>query len=335
MPEMSWSALDAHLIPHCDGSLLSATRVHRLAAFDTAQAEVWVKREDESGFGISGTKRRKYASLLPALRAGGYTDVALLGGARSNHVVSLLQLLREAGLRPHLFLKASHSPDRGGNRLLLDLLAAPEDIHWVPAAQWPQAGAQAARFLASLDRPGCLIPEGGHHPFSLAGAMTLAPAIGADEGQTGPFDHIFIDAGTGLSASALRAGLHLMGHRGTLHVVLIAGHPDSFAAQDAQVSAWAGDLFPAPFPPPERLQVHEPLTARAFGSVNATILAGTRRLARDCGILTDPIYTTKLFLTAEAVIRDQGLRGRVLIIHSGGGTGLLGFGDRLQALSGF
>jgi len=330
MPAFSWSSLTSLLHSACDPDLLANTRAHRLPSFDTAQAEVWVKREDESGFGVSGTKRRKYASLLPALQAAGVEAVALIGGPRSNHVVSLVQLLRERGLQPYLFLKEDHAPARGGNRFLIDLLTGPEEIQWVPSADWSQVVARAEAFMAGLDRPGAVIPEGGHHPGSVAGAATLAVDLHRHEADAPPFDHIFIDAGTGLSASGLRGGLRLAGHAAQLHVVLMAGDAASFWAQDEQVRTWSGQVLPQPFPPPARLHLHHPPTARAFGSVNATVLAETRRLARESGLLTDPVYTTKLFLAARRLIVEQALSGRILLIHSGGGTGLMGFASRLS-----
>lgn len=329
MPVLPWPTLEAVLRRACVADLLTPTRVHRLPAYDTAGAEVWVKREDESGFGISGPKRRKYASLLPALQAAGKEEIALIGGAHSNHVVSLLQLLREAGLRPHLFLKAAHSSTRGGNRLLLELLARPDELHWVSAAHWPQVMDLAAAHLQAYGARAGVIPEGGHHPGAVQGAATLGPDLHRHEVAGGPFDHIFIDAGTGLSASALRGALRLAGHPAALHVVLVAGDPAYFLAQDAQVQTWLGTQLGQVIPAPRALHLHRPASARAFGSVNATVLAELRRLAQDSGLLTDPVYTAKLFLTARHVIQTRHLRGRILLIHSGGGTGLMGFTDRL------
>jgi 1-aminocyclopropane-1-carboxylate deaminase/D-cysteine desulfhydrase-like pyridoxal-dependent ACC family enzyme len=43
------------------------------------------------------------------------------------------------------------------------------------------------------------------------------------------------------------------------------------------------------------------------------------------GILTDPVYTAKLFLEAERICLVQEISGNTLIVHSGGGTGLFGY----------
>ena len=62
--------------------------------------------------------------------------------------------------------------------------------------------------------------------------------------------------------------------------------------------------------------------------MNQTLKIATLRYAQSEGLLTDPIYTTKLFYTAEQLIIDKKVSGNILIIHSGGGTGLLGFAEK-------
>jgi len=73
--------------------------------------------------------------------------------------------------------------------------------------------------------------------------------------------------------------------------------------------------------------LYYPATAKSFGSTNKTIFNEIRRIAREDGILTDPVYSSKLFLTARQTIFDQALDGNILLIHSGGGLALSGFMD--------
>ena len=94
-------------------------------------------------------------------------------------------------------------------------------------------------------------------------------------------------------------------------------------------SQWFQDLFNQSIPPNPLYSHYFPITGKSFGNVNATVLKETRRIALEEGIITDPVYTTKLFMTARDVISQQSLKGKVLIIHSGGGTGLMGFGERI------
>lgn len=315
------------ILSHCEADLLTPTRVHRLREFADVSAEVWVKREDESGFVLSGCKKRKYASLLPYLRTQG-REVIVIGGANSNHVVAFCSLLREAGLPCRLFLKTGHASATSGNGLLRHLLTDEAEIRWVSPQDWPQVEA-----LAQMECPDSLIiPEGGTHPAALPGACTLWLDILRNERDIDvTFDHIFIDSGTALVAGTL-LGMKQW-HRPTtmLHVVLTAGDEAFFHTQYARFQQWAQDLWENSFLPATHFTLHRPATARSFGSVNATILAETKRLAQTHGLITDPVYTTKLFFTARKVMEADRMTGRVLVVHSGGGAGLMGFGERLGA----
>jgi 1-aminocyclopropane-1-carboxylate deaminase len=306
---------------YCQADLLTPTRVHRLRDFAQAPVEVWVKREDESGFGISGCKKRKYASLLPYLQAQ-QKPVLLMGGSHSNHIVGLTQLLREEGLPFRLYLKESHAPSLRGNGLLRYLLTAEEQIRWVSSGEW--AGVEILALSECPDH--VIVPEGGTHPAALPGACTLWLDILRNEAEAGfTFDHLFIDSGTALVAGALLGMKQRQRPHTHLHVVLTAGEERYFHQQYAHFQAWSQAWLGTPFPAPDRLHLHQPATARAFGSVNATIRQEVKQLAQRHGLLCDPIYTAKLFYTVRQVIETQTLEGRALIIHSGGGTGLMGF----------
>jgi 1-aminocyclopropane-1-carboxylate deaminase/D-cysteine desulfhydrase-like pyridoxal-dependent ACC family enzyme len=73
--------------------------------------------------------------------------------------------------------------------------------------------------------------------------------------------------------------------------------------------------------------LYYPATAKSFGSTNKTIFKEIQRVAREDGILTDPVYSSKLFLTARQTILNKKFGGNILLIHSGGGLALTGFMD--------
>lgn len=317
----------------CEVDLLSKTRIHSLSSFDTNTARTWLKREDESGFGISGCKKRKYASLLPWLRKHAYQQVYAIGGGSSNHLPGLLQLLREWRMGVHLFLKESHEQRLRGNPLLLYLLSDPAEITRVRAADWHQveALARARKAAEPVADSIYIVPEGAFCEPALPGACTLMLDILRNEAEAGlAFSHIFIDSGSAMTAGALVLMNALLGRSCCIHVVLTAGEVVFFRQRLRQLADWLPPVFGRSGDLPDDFRLHMPVTARSFGSVNATVLAETKRLAREEGVLTDPVYTTKLMMTARAVVRQEKLAGEVLIVHSGGGTGLMGFGERWE-----
>lgn len=317
---METAPLNPHLLPH--------TRVHKLNRNFGPDCSVFVKREDETGYSISGNKRRKYASLLPWLHKNQYESVAVIGGARSNNVVGICQLLIEQGIVPIPFLREAHGPPDPGNPLLLRLLVPEEQIQWVSGQDWPRVESIARAFADQAKPRTYVLPEGANCPPALPGALTLLADIQQNESEHGiHFDHILIDAGTGLTAAALALANAALPQPKGIHILLLAGDETSFAAHMEQVATW----FQPPFPLPS-YRIHIPKSAKSFGAVNRTTLDGLVKIAREEGILTDPVYSAKLFNEAAGIIERETLTGNVLLIHSGGGQALPSFAQKLFPL---
>jgi 1-aminocyclopropane-1-carboxylate deaminase len=66
---------------------------------------------------------------------------------------------------------------------------------------------------------------------------------------------------------------------------------------------------------------------KSFGGTDRTIFRVINSIARNDGILTDPVYSAKLFITAKQAIQDLSIDGNILLIHSGGTLALSGFMD--------
>lgn len=299
------------------------SRIHPLPSLSQAHRQVWVKREDELGFGVSGTKKRKYLSLLPFLKAQNFAGIALIGGEHSNHLAAFAQLLNENRLGYEIFLKPSQQTLKKGNAFLLDLLTADKKKHYVAGKDWEKVVEIAESYMHDCHGAGnyFVVPEGGSCEQSISGLATLYVDIVRNEQENQlTFDHIFIDSGTGLQAATLAYQLALHGADAQLHVVHVAGGQADFERGFELCCQY----YRQPLTPLS-VRHHVPATAKAFGSVNASIWAEIRYFAQTEGLLLDPIYTAKLCYTARRLMDELEMRGNVLIVHTGGGTGLMGF----------
>jgi len=309
------------------------SRFHALHSFEK---DCFVKRDDELGFGLSGSKIRKFRTLLPWLIRQGAEEAVVIGTPHSNNVLSLVQLLIENGISPILFLRGESRIDLKGNLLMTRLLTMPKSIKWIPRHLWVDVETLAhdyAKEQLERDRMAVVISEGSSMPASFPGAMTLALDILRNEEGTGiTFDHLFMDAGTGLMAAATLLAFAWMEKPINVHIILMAGNLEQFdknlAYYHGVFEKWIGDKVP--FPKNYQLMFSE--TSSAFGSVNKNVLEMIRFMALEEGILTDPIYSAKLFYTVKHLMRNQEFRGNKLIVHSGGGTSLWGYHERLQQI---
>lgn len=306
---------------HVDSTYPLHSRVHPLHSFPKG-AQWFVKRDDELSFGISGSKYRKYASLIPYLKQNHYQKVHLVGSAHSNHLVSILQLLNEHQIPSVVYiLKPAHTSPQG-NYSFLKLLLGNNPLHLLSKEEWPHRDSIISRALSSS----CIyIPEGGELFESLPGALSLPFDIHANQCSLATrFDHFFIDAGTGLSAIAMLLGMPLANLTGIAHVVLMADSSELFEEKLLNYKRQLERTLSCALALPQ-YRLYRPSTSRSFGSINKQISQEIHLMATKEGILCDPIYTAKLFYSAKAIQQQHSLEGNILCMHSGGGLSLSGF----------
>jgi 1-aminocyclopropane-1-carboxylate deaminase len=310
------------------------SRIHPLRSF--SQGRCFVKREDELGFGVSGTKVRKYISLLPAILQDKPDEAVVIGSAYSNHVLSFSQLLRENGIEPILFLLGDAAYKMQGNLLYSSLIVDRKNIHWVARSKWfgiDQIAETYSQERAQQNIKTLIVPKGGNCSAALPGALTLALDILRNEEEAGmTFDHLFIDSGTGLTACALLLAFAYLHKPIFLHIVQIAGEEEEFLdvleerRKDFEMLLGESVHFPT------RFKLYTPSIAPSFGAVNTTIFKTIVEIARTEGFLTDPIFTAKIFYEGKKILAEHAIEGNILFIHSGGGLGLTGFQEEMARL---
>ncbi len=299
------------------------SRVHPLQTFWTG---LFVKREDELGFGISGSKIRKYRTLIPFLHKNGYTEIGVIGGPFSNNVLSITQLLIEEGLIPTLFLHGRKPSKSVGNFAFLELLVKPTAIHWIGKVD-PLQLQETYNSYRTANRNRYIIPEGALIFPSCIGACTLPLDIIRNERELNTsFEEIFIDSGTGLTTAALLLVFAFLEKETMVHVLHLAEKKEAFhrtlQALHTEFSSWLG--IDVPFP--SRYTSFFPTVAPSFGSTNQTLFRFIQDIATREGFFLDPIYSAKLFFEVQK--RGKNSSNKQLIIHSGGALSLSGFFPR-------
>lgn len=309
-----------------------SSRVHPLSSFDFPGVRCFVKRDDELGFGISGSKLRKYRSLFAYLEQEKIREALLIGAPFSNHILSMAQLLRENKITPILFLIGTLPQKRQGNFLLSSLFLEAENIHWFSRKNWETIDAIANEFVQSK-KDTVLIAKGASMKESLPGTLTLATDILENEKCLGlHFDHVFIDSGTGMMASALILAFAWLQKKSLVHVIQIAGTKAEF---EGALGFWKKEFemwLNAPLNTLFSYRYYVPENAKSFGATNAKVFQTIKQMAKEEGMLTDPIYTAKLFFEGKRILQNQRIQGNVLFIHSGGGLTLGGFQDQLEKI---
>ncbi len=319
-----------HAYPHNDYSIHS--RVHPLQGFGSnTPAACFVKRDDELGFGISGNKLRKYRTLIPSLIHQECQEAIILGGAFSNNVLALTQLLIENNIVPTLFLRGSEPTFKKGNFLLLQMLLPSSSMHWIPRSLWFERDAFLSAYTHNRHNY-VIIPEGATLFSAFPGALTLPLDIIQNEQSLNcTFQHIFIDVGTGFSAAALLLGFAFLRKTTVCHLLLLAEDEKEFLMTLRELhkkfEEWIGEKCPFP----THFSCLKSTLAPSFGSTNSYLFSFLVEVARSNGLFLDPIYSGKLFHQAKSILEEENsLEGNTLIIHSGGALTLAGFQDPIE-----
>jgi ACC deaminase/D-cysteine desulfhydrase family protein len=79
---------------------------------------VYIKRDDLTGIGLSGNKVRKLEFLLADAKRKGAEVVFTTGGAQFNHAMLTAACAKKLGMEPILILKKRGVTERKGNQLL-------------------------------------------------------------------------------------------------------------------------------------------------------------------------------------------------------------------------
>lgn len=317
-----------------DWSLAKPTRIHAIASFPDSSC--YIKREDELSSGISGSKLRKYASLIPFLKQQNIEVVGMIGGPNSNNLVGLLQLVRENGMKPHLFVREPGDRSLQGNALFLELLLREQERTFISRKDWDDVQAAAERYLQENfgDEKYILLPEGCLVPEALPGAMSLALDVLRNEDENGlVFDRVYIDAGTGLSAIGLILGFDLLlgdikEVKKEVVVTLIAGDEDDFLQQMKVMREALEKELSISIRSKVSVRFLKPNLSPKFGSTNKTLFAYCKQVAEREGILMDPVYSLKHFAIMQEDLKSCS-DGMSLFIYNGSTLGLAGFQNQL------
>ncbi|MCB0421007.1 MAG: pyridoxal-phosphate dependent enzyme [Bdellovibrionales bacterium] len=310
-------------------SLLSPylqSRVHPLK-YQESGKRFFLKRDDELSFGISGSKLRKYHSLIPFLNRNEIQEAWLIGSRNSNNLVGLAQKLTEEGIPFKLFLCGPKERQDGLNYQIIKSLWPTVETHWIASEKWPRVATFVDQLRSAQDKRVAVIPEGAFMSEALSGAMSLADDILRNQKEWNRvFDHIFIDSGTGLSAAALYLRLRELNVQTPIHVIQLYGNPDEFYKSLDACHHWLNkkrNLSQTDCNQQTDLYVSSPTTAKSFGARNQTINNFIQKFAETEGVLLDPIYSAKLIHSSLEIARQKSLKGSLLMIHSGGGFSLL------------
>ena len=291
---------------------------------------IWVKRDDLTGFGLSGNKVRKLEFHLAAARVAGADTVITCGAVQSNHCRATALACARLGFDVRLVLRTpdGEKPAKPVANLLIDLLAG-ATVRYISVDEWDDRDAIMAEEAAQLETAGrktWVIPQGASDKLGMwgmsLGFQELIEQIPQHiNGRVATIWHTGSSGGTtsGFGWAADRAGFRIP------IVAACISEPAEFLVArvrriwSAGVEAFGGDM---PSPPIEYLDRY--LTG-GYGVVSDEQLKVQSEAIRLTGLLFDSTYTGKAFYALRQEIAEGRFEDddHVIFWHTGGGFGAL------------
>lgn len=303
------------------------TPLHRLDHLSRELGiDLWIKRDDLTGFGLGGNKGRKLEYLMADALAQEAEVVVSCGSTQSNFVRQLGAACSVFGMKCAAAVmeipRSDYNPlpvgpglhGVGGNVLIDEMLGA--ELRRFPNGTWDELYAEMEAVACEYEAAGKKVyrcPIGGSTPL---GAYAFVQAGREIMLQSDPFDWIVTASSSGSTHTGLQACF-----KGTSTKVLgMASDPEPDLVDDyADLSAQLDPLLEEPANlRPEDFLLNLDFVGEGYGVPSPAGNAAILRMARTEGIFLDPIYSGKAFAGLLSLAEVGELKGRVLFWHTGG-----------------
>ena len=279
---------------------------------------IWIKRDDLTGFGLSGNKARKLEFHLGGALEAHANTVITCGALQSNHCRATALAANRLGMDTVLFLrtKDGRAPDHlSGNHLLQRLAGA--ECRFITPDEWAERDRLMTDAAAAIEHP-WVIPEGGSDALGMQGFVVAMAEAAKQFEEAGIVDaKIWHPASSGATTAGLVRGA-------TDAPVEIIGSSvgDPAAEMEAKVTGLLdeadqryGDM------PRASWRITDQYVGGGYGVATDEELAVQVEATRLTGLIWDPTYTGKAIVGLRHEIASGGLSPDtdVVLWHTGGG----------------
>lgn len=280
-----------------------------LPFYEEYGVRVFVKRDDLIHPYISGNKWRKLKYPLQQAQKEGKNRLVTFGGAWSNHLLATACAGAKFGFSTFGFIRGEVL----NNPVLQLCKLFGMELHFVERERYKDKKALFETHFANAEDT-CFIDEGGYGVLATQGCAEIVDEL------VRPYDHCFCACGTGTTLAGIAKGIH--NHRWTTEIHGIPVLKGGDFILDEVVKLGVTNT--------EYIRLHLDYHFGGYAKTKPALIDFVKSFTRDTALLIEPTYTGKLFYAVHDLIAQKQIAkgSTVLIIHSGGLTGLLGMLDR-------
>lgn len=316
--------------PNSIDRALRPTPVEPLTRFSERfeDVELWIKRDDLTGFELSGNKVRKLEFSMAAAIGQGAGAVVTCGGVNSNHCRATTFLARNLGLDVHLFLRTpdGRPPETlQGNTLLNKIAGA--IVHWITPDAYLERDRLMSEFASEQAQQGTrvfIIPEGASDALGALGFVRAVEELHQQlTDKALDITHVVSAVGSGGTIAGLSAGFDALNLDWKNHGFAVCDDAEHFYKIIHDIRAGLQTYGLPELNETSNLVLNADYQGLGYGLTTPEELREIAEFTRCEGILLDPCYTGKAFIGMCREIEKGTIpRGsRVLFWHTGGALG--------------
>lgn len=297
-------------------------RADRLRELIPGAPEIYVKRDDLTGYFGGGNKLRKLEYVIADALAKGATTLITNGSITSNLARTTAVVARRFGLKCVLVLNGGDPKSARANSRIADLL----DVTVIAVNSRQERDEKMNEIAETLEREGervYKIPLGASNDVGSFGIVAAMEEISIQQLELGQqFDAVVLATSSGGTQAGLEVAKRLFGYE-HLRIVGISADDPAHEIKAASLNAIRPMLKKLGLPnavTPIELIVDDSFTGPGYGIPTRESNEAIHLFATAEGLLLDPVYTAK----GAAGLIDYCRRGffreteRVLFWHTGG-----------------
>ena len=301
--------------------------LNRLRRAIPGAPQLWVKRDDLTGYLGGGNKLRKLEYVIANALSRGATTIVTTGSITSNLARSTALIAKRLGLKCELILSGGNPESARANWRLAEMLGV--KIHSVAASnERASRMKEVARALEERGERVYQIPLGASDEVGSFGMVAAFEELGIQQLELGQqFDAIVFATSSGGTQAGLEVGKRLFNYPTLRLLGVSADDPAELIKENAlkAVRPMLSMLGKSDVPTADELFVDDNFIGEGYAISTKESLAAAQLFAETEGILLDPVYVSKAAAGLLAYCREGKFKptDRVLFWHTGGVLTLL------------
>lgn len=305
-------------------------------------ANIYIKRDDQTGSEFSGNKVRKLEYVVADALEKGADLLITCGGIQSNHCRATVSVATALGMKSAVLLRISETPPVTGNYFLDKLMGA--DVKFCTREEYSKSRGEIMEQMAEEYRKEgyhpYVIPEGASNAIGTLGYYNCLNEVAEQEREMNvKFDAVVVATGSGGTYAGLFLAneVHKYGKR--IIGMCVCDDEEYFSNIVKEIAPAALEMLPKRVKNDrngnlKKLDYSKMEFTRKYVGIGYALsrpeeLEFIKKVARLEGLVLDPVYTGKAMYGLYNELQPGGMLNagsrkklNILFIHTGGLYGL-------------